>query len=97
MTNIEGGKRTYLAVALIIISFAFHMMAFRDRVYFDISMPKRLMIALAAIVLIMPVHELIHWALMKLFGLKNVKIEITKDPLGFISLRTTAKGRVYGL
>ena len=67
-----------------------------EKVNMCTSVKERLLLALLVIIFILPLHEFIHYVLMKFFGLKNVKIEIAKDPLGFISLRTMAEGKVNG-
>ena len=89
-------NKAHSAVVLIILSFFAHIAIFSNKVNMCISVKERLLLALLVIIFILPMHEFIHYVLMKFFGLKNVKIEIARDPLGFISLRTTAEGRVNG-
>lgn len=80
---------TFIAAACLI-----HILLFRGKVNMEISIIRRLLSAVAAIAVTLPLHESIHWLLMKAFGLKDARIELAIDPAGLPSLRTTASGQL---
>ena len=63
------------------------VLLFKSKVNFDIAVWKRILLLIAAIIVSLPVHELIHFVFMKVFSRGDVKIEFAKDPLGIPSLR----------
>lgn len=63
------------------------LLLFKSKVNYEIAVWKRILLLIVAIVVSLPVHELIHFAFMKVFSKGNVKIEFAKDPLGIPSLR----------
>ena len=87
-------KRNQLVLCLIAIACFVHVLVFRGKVNMDIPIVKRILFAILALAVTLPVHELIHFLLMNLFGAKDVKIEVAKDPLGFPSLRTIGRGEL---
>lgn len=89
-------KKVFSTAVLMILFFVFHIVVFRGKLDTDISIIKRILSAILAIVFTLPAHEFIHCFFMKIFGLKDIRIETARDPLGFISLRTTASGKTYG-
>lgn len=60
---------------------------FKSKVHYDIAVWKRILLLIAAIIVSLPLHELIHFVFMKVFSKGNVKIEFAKDPLGIPGLR----------
>ena len=81
MTDLR--KKASPAVVLIILFFFAHIAIFSEKVNMCISVKERLLLALLVIIFLLPIHEFIHYILMKFFGLKNIKIEIARDPLLF--------------
>ena len=71
-----------------------HLLLFKTKVNYDIAIWKRIFLLIVAIIVSLPVHELIHFVFMKLFSKGNAKIEFAKDPLGIQSLRTIFHGKV---
>lgn len=88
-------KRT-AAIVLIVAACLVHIVAFRSKVEMDIPIVYRLLSALLALVITLPLHEGIHWVFMRLFGLRDARIEKGIDPLGLPSFRTTASGQLTG-
>lgn len=58
------------------------------------SVIHRILSALLAIVIVIPIRESIHWFSMRFFGMKDARIEMARDPLGLPSLRTIAGGKI---
>lgn len=60
----------------------------------DIPIIQRLLFILVAVLVTLPLHELIHYMFMKVFRMEDARIERAKDPLGLPSLRAIAKGEI---
>lgn len=71
-----------------------HIVLFRAKVNMDISIIQRILLILAAALVTLPLHELIHFLFMKIFRMEDARIERARDPLGLPSLRATAKGEI---
>ncbi len=78
------------------LSCALHIVLFRHKLDMDLPVIQRLLYAVAAIGITLPLHEVIHCLFMRLFGLKDARIETGRDPLGLPSLRAVARGEVRG-
>lgn len=102
MDRIEKGGNTMrqekmnstASLVLIALSCILHVVIFRGKVDMNHSVIYRILSALLAIVIVLPIHELIHWISMRFFGRKDARIEIARDPLGLPSLRTIAGGKI---
>lgn len=79
------------------ISCALHFVLFRSKLDTEMQMNSRLLFALLAIIITLPLHEVIHCVFMKLFGMKNARIEFARDPSGMPSLRAIAQGGIHGI
>ena len=82
------------SLALIALSCILHVVIFRGKVDMNHSVIYRILSAVLAVVIVLPIHELIHWISMRFFGRKDARIEIARDPLGLPSLRTIASGKI---
>lgn len=82
------------SLALIALSCILHVVIFRGKVDMNHSVIYRILSALLAVVIVLPIHELIHWISMCFFGRKDARIEIARDPFGLPSLRTIASGKI---
>ncbi len=60
----------------------------------SMAAPLRILLMLCAIAVTLPLHETIHWVFMRIFGMKNARIEFAIDPLGLPSMRTVANGQM---
>ena len=87
-------KNLPVTITLIAVLCIAQIILFRSKVDLGFPIIYRLLLGLAAIVVTLPVHELIHWCFMRLFGLKDARIEFARDPLGLPSLRTIASGKL---
>ena len=85
-----------IAVLWILMVCILHIVLFRAKVNMDIPIIQRLLFVLAAVLVTLPLHELIHFLFMKIFRMEDARIERAKDPLGLPSLRATAKGEISG-
>ena len=89
----KQGKKTLIVVVLwISLVCILHIVLFRAKVNMDIPIIERILFILAAALVTLPLHELIHFLFMKIFRMEGARIEKAKDPLGLPSLRATAKG-----
>ena len=77
-------------------SCAIHMVFFKGKLDTAAPIAVRLLFAVLAIGLTLPLHEVIHYLFMRLFGIKHAAIELGRDPLGLPSLRTAAREEVRG-
>ncbi len=89
-------KKTDLTASLVLIALSciLHVVIFRGKVDMNHSVIHRILSALLAIVIVIPVHEAIHWFSMRFFGMKDARIEMARDPFGLPSLRTIAGGKI---
>ena len=71
-----------------------HLLLFKSKINYDIAAWKRILLLLLAILVSLPVHELMHLLFMKVFSKGNAKIEFAKDPLGLPSLRAVLYDKV---
>lgn len=81
-------------IVWIVIMCGLQFLLFKSKVNYDIAVRKRILLLIVAIIISLPVHELIHFAFMKVFCKGNVKIEFAKDPLGSPSLRAISYDEV---
>lgn len=81
-------------LVLIAAACAVQIVLFGSKVDMSLPIAMRLLTALLTVAVTLPLHEAIHWVFMKLFGMKEARIEFAKDPLGLPSLRAVAKGQV---
>ncbi|MBP5432121.1 hypothetical protein, partial [Ruminococcus sp.] len=79
-----------IAVLWILMVCVLHIVLFRAKVNMDIPIIQRLLFVLAAVLVTLPLHELIHFLFMKIFRMEDARIERAKDPLGLPSLRAIA-------
>ena len=94
-TKFKGLKTNPLGqIIWIAIMCGLHLLLFKTRVNYDIAVWKRIFLLIVAIIVSLPVHELIHFVFMKLFSKENAKIEFAKDPLGIPSLRAILHDKV---
>jgi len=89
--NIRANSFAFVIWTL--VSCALHMVLFRARVNLNHQIPQRIMMAIAAIVTILFVHELIHFVFMKMFYKGKVRFVFTKDRLGLPMPGVSAEGR----
>ncbi len=87
-------KRNQNVLLLMAVMCVLHIFLYKGKVNLDSSIIKRVCLAVLGLAITLPLHELIHFFLMKLWGMKNVKIEFAIDPLGFPSLRTVGSGEL---
>lgn len=71
-----------------------HLFLFKSKVNYDIAPWTRILFLLFAIIVSLPVHELIHLVFMKVFSKGNATIEFARDPLGIPSLRAVFHDKV---
>ena len=83
------GQMIWIAIMCVL-----HLLLFKSKVNYDIAVWKRIVSLLFAIIVSLPVHELIHLVFMKAFSKENVKIEFARDPLGIPGLRTILPDKV---
>ena len=60
------------SLVLIALSCILHVVIFRGKVDMNHSVICRILSALLAIVIVLPIHELIHWISMRFFGRKEI-------------------------
>lgn len=84
------------AILWLIASCGIHIVLFRSKLDMGMPIALRLLFVILAVVITLPLHELIHCVFMRIFGLRNARIEFGRDPLGIPSLRSTANGEVRG-
>lgn len=80
----------------LVLSCAIHIVLFRGKLDMNTPVLRRALYAVLAVVVTLPLHEIIHFVLMKLAGLKGVRIRFGKDPLGIPSLCTVFPGEIRG-
>ena len=82
----------YANVAWLLLACAAHMVLFGARVDADLHLWQRLLSMIAAICVTLPLHELIHFILMKGFsGGRRVRIRLARSPIGLPTLVTVAE------
>jgi len=79
-----------------VLSCVIHIALFRSKLDLSLSVLQSFAFALLAMISTLPFHEMIHFCTMKLFGMKDVRIEVARDPTGIPSLRTVAQGEIDG-
>lgn len=84
------------AVLWLAVTCMIHIVLFRSKLDMNTPILQRLLFVILAIMVTLPLHEIIHCVFMKLFGLKGARIEFAKDPMGFPSLHAIAQGEVHG-
>lgn len=87
-------NRNQAVPVLIVIACVVHILIFKGKVNLNLPVSFRILYAFLTLVVVLPVHELLHFLCMKLLELKDVKIECARDPMGFPSLRTIGKGEL---
>lgn len=92
----QGNRKSISVFLWLILSCVFHIVLFRGKLDMNTPIVLRLFFVILAVVITLPLHEIIHCIFMKLFGLRGARIEIAKDPLGLPSLRAVAQGEVWG-
>lgn len=65
-----------------------HFLLFRSKVNYDYQAWQRMVMALLAVVITLPVHELIHFVFMKLCYRGNIQIKIVRSPIGLPTFGT---------
>lgn len=89
-------KSPYALVVWIGIVSILHSVLFKSKVNYDYQLIQRVLIAVVAVVITLPLHELVHYIFFKIFGKKKVKIEFGIDPSGLPSFRTVYQGEITG-
>lgn len=88
-------KSPYGLVVWVGIVSVLHIVLFKDKIRTDYQIVQRIIFALLGFAFTVSVHELIHCFFMKLFSLRNIKIEVARDPIiGVPTLRTVGRGEV---
>ena len=72
-----------------------HILIFRHIVDTGLPTWARALMPLGAILITLPLHEVIHFVLMKMFYKGKVVIEAGKDPNGLPGLRTRPDGNFF--
>ncbi len=92
----QKNANTTGAVLWTVLSCAIHIALFRNKI--DLSLPviSRLLFFILAVMITLPLHEIIHCVFMMAVGLKNARVRFGRDPLGIPSLRSVAGGEVHG-
>ena len=67
---------------------ALHILVFKKMIDMEIPVWARALMPLGAVLITLPLHELIHFVFMKMFYRGKVVIETGKDPNGLPGLRT---------
>ncbi len=70
-----------------------HIVLLKAKVNTDYHVLQRVLIAIAAIIVTLPVHEFFHFIFMKIFSNGNVKIKVMKSPVGLPTLGTVSECR----
>lgn len=89
----KAKKSPYTAIVWMLLSCMIHIVLFRSKVNLDIQIWQRLLYLILAVCLTLPLHELLHFAMMKVFGAHNVQIKVMKSPMGFPTLGTVAQAQ----
>lgn len=76
------------------ISSMLHILLFKSNINNGYQMVQRGLIGLLAIVFTLPMHELLHFVLLKIFSKDKVKIQFAKDPMGLPGLRTVYSDKI---
>lgn len=92
----QPNKNKVGALLWLVFSCTIHIILFREKLDMGTPISQRLLTVILAIAVTLPLHELIHGMLMKLFGMKRVRIEFAKDPSGVPSVRAIGQGEVPG-
>lgn len=92
----QENRNTVGAVLWLALSCVLHIVLFRSKLDMSIPVIRRLLYVVLAVVFTLPLHELIHCVFMKMTGMKSVRIEFARDPLGIPSLRASAQGEIRG-
>ncbi len=82
----------FASIIWTLISCIVHLLIFKSKVNPDYQIWERLLFMLMALCFTIPIHELIHFILMKVFCKGTVKIRSAKSPIGLPSLMTEAQG-----
>lgn len=87
------------SLALIALSCILHVVIFRGKVDMNHSVIYRILSALLAVVIVLPIHELIHWISMRFFGRKDA-IFLFSDRIAialFIATASNSAGCCFDL
>ena len=79
-------------IALVVI---LHILIFKNIVDIDLPTWARALMPLGAVLITLPLHELIHFVFMKMFYKGKVVIETGKDPNGLPGLKTRPDGGFF--
>lgn len=79
-------------VIWLVLSCAIHIVLFGAKVSRDYQLWERIAALVLAVCITLPLHELLHFAFMKLFGKSaEVRISVMKSPWGLPTLATVAQ------
>ncbi len=81
----------FASVIWLMLACVVHIVLFKAKNGSDYQPWQRVLMLLVAICLTLPIHELVHFAFMKMFCKGRVQIKIMKSPMGLPALCTTAQ------
>lgn len=82
----------FASIIWLILSCTIHIILFQSKVNSNYLLWQRILYMIIAIGFTFPIHELIHFTLMKIFCKGSVEIKIIKSPIGLPTLGTEARG-----